>query len=142
MVLRLQTTAHDFEEVFPLRLPLVPATFRATQLMVPERLETLREAFGAVETFTGAESEEVGDSPGSHDRCHTDVGVVHHPIVLPGLDVDEEVVTVAHLVRRAMPSRLVSSMADSYAATREAIESGLSRSTSSRSFSGDAPASR
>ena len=40
---------------------------------------------------------------------------------------------------RAMPSRLVSSMAASYAATRLAIDSGLSRSTTSRSRSGEAP---
>ena len=53
----LQTTAHDLEEVFSLRLLLeVPATFRAAQLMTPERLETLREALGDVETFTGAET--------------------------------------------------------------------------------------
>lgn len=53
----LQTTAHDLEEVFSLRLLLeVPATFRATELMVPERLAMLREALGDVETFTGAET--------------------------------------------------------------------------------------
>ena len=43
------------------------------------------------------------------------------------------------LLRRAMPSRLVSSMALSYAATRLATESGLSRSTTWRTRSGDVP---
>ena len=41
--------------------------------------------------------------------------------------------------RWAMPSRLVSSIAASYAATRLAIESGLSRSTTSRTRSGEVP---
>ena len=47
--------------------------------------------------------------------------------------------TAAQPLRRAMPSRLVSSMALSYAATRLATESGLSRSTTWRTRSGEAP---
>ena len=49
---------------------------------------------------------------------------------------------VAHRLRRAMPSRLVSSMPASYAETRAAIESGLIFSTTCRTVSGEAPWSR
>ncbi|HEX2176612.1 MAG TPA: GntR family transcriptional regulator [Nocardioidaceae bacterium] len=51
----LQTTAHDLEEVFSLRLLLeVPATYRAAQMMGPTDLERLREALGSIEHFTRA----------------------------------------------------------------------------------------
>lgn len=51
----LQTSAHDLEEVFSLRLLLeVPAAFRAAQLMEPADVEQLREALGTVEEFVGS----------------------------------------------------------------------------------------
>lgn len=53
----LQTTAHDLEEVFSLRLLLeVPATFRAAQIITPDGVERLRDALGSVDTFTGAQT--------------------------------------------------------------------------------------
>ena len=53
----LQTTAHDLEEVFSLRLLLeVPATFRAAQIITPDDIERLGEALGTVDAFTGAET--------------------------------------------------------------------------------------
>ncbi|MQA62762.1 MAG: FCD domain-containing protein [Actinophytocola sp.] len=51
----LQTTAHDLEEVFSLRLLLeVPATFRAAQIIAPADIERLREALGDRDKFLGA----------------------------------------------------------------------------------------
>lgn len=51
----LQTSAHDLEEVFSLRLLLeVPAAFRAAQVMDPADVERLREALGTVEEFVGS----------------------------------------------------------------------------------------
>ncbi|WP_245975704.1 GntR family transcriptional regulator [Amycolatopsis palatopharyngis] len=51
----LQTTAHDLEEVFSLRLLLeVPATFRAAQIITPADVERLRDALGSRDTFVGA----------------------------------------------------------------------------------------
>lgn len=51
----LQTTAHDLEEVFSLRLLLeVPATFRAAQIMTPPDIERLRDALGDRDQFLGA----------------------------------------------------------------------------------------
>lgn len=53
----LETTAHDLEEVFSLRLLLeVPATYRAANLMTPEDVERLREVLGSLEDFTAAET--------------------------------------------------------------------------------------
>jgi DNA-binding GntR family transcriptional regulator len=51
----LQTTVHDLEEVFSLRLLLeVPATFRAAQIISPADVQRLREALGSRDAFTGA----------------------------------------------------------------------------------------
>jgi DNA-binding GntR family transcriptional regulator len=52
-----ETTAHDLEEVFSLRLLLeVPATYRATTLMSRADLARLREALGSPEEFAEAPS--------------------------------------------------------------------------------------
>lgn len=51
----LQTTGHDLEEIFSLRLLLeVPATYRAAQAMTDHDVERLREALGSLEKFEGA----------------------------------------------------------------------------------------
>ncbi|MPZ63604.1 MAG: FCD domain-containing protein [Propionibacteriales bacterium] len=53
----LETTAHDLEEVFSLRLLLeVPATYRAANQMTPEDIERLRTALGSLEEFTAAKT--------------------------------------------------------------------------------------
>jgi DNA-binding GntR family transcriptional regulator len=50
-----QTTAHDLEEVFSLRLLLeVPAAFRAAQQMQADDVQRLAEALGTVEEFAAA----------------------------------------------------------------------------------------
>lgn len=50
-----QTTAHDLEEVFSLRLLLeVPAAYRAAQQMQPDEVQRLTEALGTVEAFAAA----------------------------------------------------------------------------------------
>jgi DNA-binding GntR family transcriptional regulator len=50
-----ETTAHDLEEVFSMRLLLeVPATYRAAQLAQPADVERLAEALGPVEAFVAA----------------------------------------------------------------------------------------
>jgi DNA-binding GntR family transcriptional regulator len=50
-----QTTAHDLEEVFSLRLLLeVPAAYRAAQQMQPDDVQRLAEALGTVEEFAAA----------------------------------------------------------------------------------------
>ena len=50
-----QTTAHDLEEVFSLRLLIeVPATHNAAQRMRPSDIDRLRNALGTVEEFTQA----------------------------------------------------------------------------------------
>lgn len=53
----LETTAHDLEEVFSLRLLLeVPATYRAAQIVTPEDVARLRTALGSRKAFTSAPS--------------------------------------------------------------------------------------
>jgi DNA-binding GntR family transcriptional regulator len=53
----LETTAHDLEEVFSLRLLLeVPATFRAAQIVEREDVARLRTALGTRKAFTSAAS--------------------------------------------------------------------------------------
>ena len=52
-----ETTAHDLEEVFSLRLLLeVPAAYRAAQQMAPVDVVRLGEALGTLEDFVGAPS--------------------------------------------------------------------------------------
>jgi DNA-binding GntR family transcriptional regulator len=53
----LQTTTHDLEEMFSLRLLLeVPATYRATQQASASDLKTLRSALEAMRRVTGSKS--------------------------------------------------------------------------------------
>jgi DNA-binding GntR family transcriptional regulator len=69
----LQTTAHDLEEVFSLRLLLeVPATYRAAEMMTPAALENLREALGDVATFTSADTM----------RAHQEMDSGFHRVIL------------------------------------------------------------
>lgn len=52
-----ETTVHDLEEVFSLRLLLeVPATYRAAQQMTPVDVVRLHEVLGTVDDFVGAPS--------------------------------------------------------------------------------------
>ncbi len=54
----LQTSLHDLEEVFALRLLLeVPATRRAVQLLKPATLRELRQVFAAMEKAAAADDE-------------------------------------------------------------------------------------
>lgn len=68
-----QTTAHDLEEIFSLRLILeVPAVFRATRRMQPRDLERLRDALGTVEQFTSSKTV----------RAHQELDAAFHRVIL------------------------------------------------------------
>ena len=68
-----QTTAHDLEEVFSLRLLLeVPATFRAAQQMQPDDLARLEAALGTVDAFIAAPTV----------RAHQDMDARFHRVIL------------------------------------------------------------
>jgi DNA-binding GntR family transcriptional regulator len=68
-----ETTAHDLEEVFSLRLLLeVPATYRATGAMTPADVQRLREALGSLEDFVNAPSV----------RAHQEMDARFHRVIL------------------------------------------------------------
>jgi DNA-binding GntR family transcriptional regulator len=67
----LQTTIHDLEEMFSLRLLLeVPATYRATMLARPADLRQLRQALEAMRRVTASKSENPRDHLEPDARFH------------------------------------------------------------------------
>jgi DNA-binding GntR family transcriptional regulator len=68
-----ETTAHDLEEVFSLRLLLeVPATYRATRLMSEADVARLREALGSPDQFAKAPSV----------RAHQEMDARFHRVIM------------------------------------------------------------